>query len=118
MESKGDLDWREAMRLAPDPYNAAGDRWVGSLPAGVSWTQLDDRLIARGWYPKSAVARLRVYGQGPGHEIVIEPSSRQVVFRITCATGTTAEACASVVEQLAEVLAEEAGLLPPNQRAA
>ena len=110
MDVRGELDWREAMRLAPDPYTAAGDRWVGSLPAHVSWSRLDDGLIARGWYPKNSVSRIRVYGCEGGHEIVIEPASRQVVFRITCAPGTSVEDCACIVEALAKTLAEEAGL--------
>lgn len=111
MDPRDELDWREAMRLAPDPYTAAGDRWLGSLPAHVDWSRLDDRLIARGWYPKNSIRRIRVYGEAGGHEIVIEPSSRQVVFRITCSPGTSAEACASAAEQLARTLAEEAGLI-------
>lgn len=111
MQAHGDLDWREAMRLAPDPYVVAGDRWIGSLPAHVDWSRLDDRLVARGWYPKNSVRRIRVYGERGGHEIVIEPSSRQVVFRITCAPGTSAEACATAAMELARTLAEEAGLV-------
>lgn len=118
MGSNGDLDWREVMRLAPDPYTAAGDRWVGSLPAHVNWAHLDDRLVARGWYPKNSVSRIRVYGEAGGHEIVIEPSSRQVVFRVTCTAGTSVEECARVAESLARTLAEEAGLPVGADRAA
>ena len=111
MDAKDAGDWREVMRLAPDPYSAGGDRWMGSLPAHVNWSRLEDRLVARGWYPKNAIARLRVYGVGGGHEIVIEPSSRQVIFRITCAAGTTAAMCAAIAETLARTLAEEADLV-------
>jgi hypothetical protein len=101
-------DWREAMRLAPDPYTASGDRWMGSLPAHVDWSRLEDRLVARGWYPKNAIRRLRVYGCEGGHEIVIEPSSRQVVFRI--APTVAMDRRAEVADQLASVLAHEARL--------
>lgn len=101
-------DWREAMRLAPDPYTASCDRWMGSLPAGVDWSRLEDRLIARGWYPKNAISWLRVYGCDGGHEIVIEPSSRQVVFRI--APSVAPEDCPQIADSLAQVLAEEAHL--------
>ncbi|MDQ3030836.1 MAG: hypothetical protein M3Y87_00305 [Myxococcota bacterium] len=94
------------MRLAPDPYTASSDRWMGSLPAGVDWSRLEDRLIARGWYPKNAITRLRVYGCDGGHEIVIEPSSRHVVFRI--APQVAPADCAQIAEALAHVLAEEA----------
>jgi hypothetical protein len=110
------LDWRAVMRLAPDPYCASGDRWVGSLPAHVDWTRLDDRLIARGWYPKNAIARLRVYGCDGGHEIVIEPASRQVLIRLGCAPGTSEMECASIAERLAQLVAEEA--IAPSSRAA
>lgn len=101
-------DWREAMRLAPDPYTASCDRWMGSLPAHVDWHRLEDRLIARGWYPKNAIRRLRVYGCDGGHEIVIEPSSRDVLFRIASAVAEAERP--AVAERLASILAHEARL--------
>jgi hypothetical protein len=110
MEANVAQNWREVMRLAPDPYTVTGDRWIGSLPAHVNWSRLEDRLILRGWFPKSAINRLRVYGTVDGHEIVIEPASRQVVFRVTCAHGTTPSSCQSVVDSLARILAEGASL--------
>ncbi len=116
MDPKYAHDWREAMRLVPDPYSATGDRWMGALPAHVNWSRLEDRLVARGWYPKNAISRLRVYGCG-GHEIVIEPSSRNVVFRIGCAEGSSVDACANAAERLARTLAEEADLVAPSRAA-
>jgi hypothetical protein len=100
-------DWRELMQLAADPYSMSGDRWIGALPAHVNWAYLDDRLIARGWYPKNAIARLRVYGCEGGHEIVLEPSSREVVIRIHSEIETE-QARATCAERLARTLVEEA----------
>lgn len=123
MQPSTETDWRAAIHLAPDPYAAAGDRWIGSLPADVNWFRLEDRLIARGWYPKNAIARLRVYGctlgaDGPrAHEIVIEPCSRQVVIRIAEPHGD-ADAL-RVVERLALALGEcaELGTSPTSHAA-
>lgn len=113
-EETGDGGWRDAMKLAPDPHSAAGDRWVGSLPAHVDWSRLDDRLIARGWYPKNAITRLRVYGCEGGHEVVIEPASRQIVFRVA---GGGEEARAKVAIELARIVAEEARVRGPARAA-
>ena len=100
------VDWRQALGLAPDPHVASADRWIGSLPAHVDWSRLEDRLIARGWYPKNAIAHLRVYGCEGGHEVVIELAGRRVVIRVH---GSTEEdARGDVAAALGRTLAEEA----------
>lgn len=106
MEAQGERDWRKEIQLSVDPYSASEDRWVAELPPNVDWRNLDDRLIARGLYPKNAAAPLRVYGADGGHEIVIEPGSRRVVFRISARTADAKEreTCA---EKLARLLADE-----------
>jgi hypothetical protein len=108
MESN--VGWREALGFGPDPYTVSADRWIGSLPAHVDWSRLEDRLIARGWYPKNAVANLRVYGCDGGHEVVIELAGRRVIVRIHGSART--EVRASIAEQLGRTLAEEALLTP------
>ncbi|WP_053236342.1 hypothetical protein [Sandaracinus amylolyticus] len=104
------LGWREALGFGPDPYTVSSDRWIGSLPAHVDWMRLEDRLIARGWYPKNAVANLRVYGCDGGHEVVIELAGRRVIIRIH--GSVRAESRPSIAEQLGRTLAEEAAHSP------
>lgn len=100
------ISWREALDLAPDPHDASEGRWIGSLPAHVDWSRLEDRLIARGWYPKNAIAHLRVYGCEGGHEVVIELAGRRVVIRVHVSAAEAARP--SIAEALGRTLAEEA----------
>ena len=100
------ISWREALGLVPDPHAASEGRWIGSLPAHVDWSRLEDRLIARGWYPKNAISHLRVYGCEGGHEVVIELAGRRVVIRVH--TSAAEGARSGIAEQLGQTLAEEA----------
>lgn len=100
------ISWREALGLAPDPHDASEGRWIGSLPAHVDWTRLEDRLIARGWYPKNAIGHLRVYGCEGGHEVVIELAGRRVVIRVHASAA--GDARSSIAESLGRALAEDA----------
>ena len=72
----------DGLRLQPDSHVTSNQCWRGSLPPHTDWVRFEDRLIRAGWYPKSAVQRLRVYGTPDGHELVIEPASREIVVRI------------------------------------
>lgn len=109
------ISWREALGLAPDPHAASEGRWIGSLPAQVDWSRLEDRLVARGWYPKNAISHLRVYGCEGGHEVVIELAGRRVVIRVH--TSVADGARADIAEALGRTLAEEA-LSPASASAA
>jgi hypothetical protein len=100
----GTIDTSEALGLAPDPHDASCERWLGSLPAHVDWMRMEDRLVARGWYPKNAIPRLRVYGFEGGHEVVIEPAARRLVLRLhpTAAMHARAELAQTLAGEVAQ----------------
>jgi hypothetical protein len=92
------------VELSPDPYAPFGDRWICRLPRGVRWWRLDDRLVARGWAPKTSAGQLLAYGLVGGHEVVIDPAARVARIRIALPAASTREARARVAAELAEAL--------------
>ncbi len=90
--------------VRPDPYTTSGDRWLALLPPHTRWQLLEDRLITIAWYPKQALPRLRVFGTPEGHELILDPASREVVIRLTRATPS--EAQRETAERLVRTLFE------------
>lgn len=95
----------DGLVLEPDAHVTSNQCWRGSLPPHTDWVRFEDRLIRAGWYPKSAVPRLRVYGTPDGHELVVEPASREIVVRIhqrvpETERSSTAASLASAIDRL------------------